>query len=34
LGDKNGTRMLFVELRAMEYNDNKVAAKGELVMVD
>jgi hypothetical protein len=34
LGNDKGTRMLYVELRAMIYNDYKAAAKSELVMID
>jgi hypothetical protein len=34
VGDANGSRMLYVELCAVDYNDYKVAAKSDLVMID
>jgi hypothetical protein len=34
LGDAKGTTILYVELRAVDYNDYKVAAKSDLVKID
>jgi hypothetical protein len=34
VGHANGSRMLYVELRAVDYNDYKVAANSDLVMIE
>jgi hypothetical protein len=34
MGHKDGARVLYVVLRAVEYNDYKAPAKSELVMID
>ena len=34
VGNANGSRMLYLELRAVDYNDYKVAAKSDLVMIN
>lgn len=34
LGDKSGARLLYVDLRAVDYNDYRAVAKSSLVMID
>jgi hypothetical protein len=34
MGHKDGARVLYVVLRAVEYNDYKAPAKSEMVMID